>query len=192
MMHPAALIRNQHGAAAAEMALVTPLLLIIMCGAFEIGNYFLDEHILVKAVRDGARFAARQNFTNYSGLQRRRCRSVAHRYPQRRENGLVCGGTDRLPFWAATTISVTMTCTTTAGGQTMSGIYRGRASGAPIVTVSATVPYTPVLQQFRVSRHRPEPQRHPASSGDGHMTPALLSATSAAQARPNSHWFCRC
>ena len=32
----------------------------------EIGNYFLDEHILVKAVRDGARFAARQNFSNYS------------------------------------------------------------------------------------------------------------------------------
>jgi hypothetical protein len=64
------------------------------------------------------------------------------------KTGLLSGGTDRLPYWTATTITVTMSCSTTAGGQTMSGIYRGRTSGAPIVTVSATVPYTPVLKSF--------------------------------------------
>lgn len=148
MMHPAALIRNQHGAAAAEMALVTPVLLIIMCGAFEIGNYFLDEHILVKAVRDGARYAARQNFSNYSACTGAVADPLLTDTRSVVKTGLVSGGTDRLPYWAATTISVTMTCSTTAGGQTMSGIYRGRASGAPIVTVSATVPYTPVLRSF--------------------------------------------
>jgi len=59
------LARNSSGAAAAEMALVTPLLLIIMFGSVELGNYFMNEHSLVKAVRDGARFAARQSFTSY-------------------------------------------------------------------------------------------------------------------------------
>ncbi|MGL5837065.1 MAG: TadE family protein, partial [Sphingorhabdus sp.] len=47
------------GAAAAEMALVTPLLMIIMFGAFELGNYFYSQHVVTKAVRDGARFASR-------------------------------------------------------------------------------------------------------------------------------------
>src|SRR5687768_3608606 len=53
---------NRSGAAAAEMALVAPLLVTIMFGSLEIGKYFWDEHLVVKAVRDGARYAARQNF----------------------------------------------------------------------------------------------------------------------------------
>ena len=52
------------GAAAAEMALVLPLLILIMFGSFEMGNFFWESHIANKAVRDGARFAARQNFTD--------------------------------------------------------------------------------------------------------------------------------
>ena len=39
----------------------------IMFGSVEVGNYFYNEHMLVKGVRDGARFAARQAFTNYAG-----------------------------------------------------------------------------------------------------------------------------
>lgn len=130
------------------MALVLPLLLIIMCGSLEIGNYFLDEHILVKSVRDGARFAARQNFSNYAACTGAVGDPVLTDTRNVVKTGLASGGTDRLAYWSATTISVTMSCATTAGGQTMSGIYNGRASGAPIVTVSATVPYTPVLKSF--------------------------------------------
>src|SRR3546814_13564998 len=57
------LARDRSGAAAAEMALVSPMLIILMFGSFELGNYFLDEHVVLKAVRDGARYAARQNCT---------------------------------------------------------------------------------------------------------------------------------
>ena len=67
------LARCKSGAAAAEMALALPLLLILICGCAELGNYFLDEHRLIKAVRDGARYAARQdigNFTACSGTPR--------------------------------------------------------------------------------------------------------------------------
>ena len=65
-MRFASLLRDRRGAAAAEMALVTPLLLRPSCSArSSSGNYFYNEHILVKAVRDGARYAARQDFANY-------------------------------------------------------------------------------------------------------------------------------
>ena len=56
--------RDRNGAAAAEMALVAPLLLILMFGSFEVGKFFWDEHLVTKAVRDGARFAARQSFAS--------------------------------------------------------------------------------------------------------------------------------
>ena len=54
-----ALLASDDAAAAAEMALVVPLLVILMFGSFELGRYFLDEHVVVKAVRDGARYASR-------------------------------------------------------------------------------------------------------------------------------------
>jgi Flp pilus assembly protein TadG len=54
-----ALIRARSGAAAAEMAMVAPFLLILMFGSLELGSLFMDQHALEKQVRDGARFAAR-------------------------------------------------------------------------------------------------------------------------------------
>lgn len=51
--------RAQRGSAATEMALVFPFVLVLMFGAMELGNLFLDEHALAKQVRDGARYASR-------------------------------------------------------------------------------------------------------------------------------------
>ena len=56
-------MRNSSGTAAAEMALVTPLLMALMFGSFELGNYFYTSHIVAKAVRDGARYASRRGFS---------------------------------------------------------------------------------------------------------------------------------
>jgi len=149
------LFRDAQAAAAAEMALITPLILVLMMGGLEIGNYFYNEHVLLKAVRDGARYAARQNFTYYGGCTGSPTGTVVDDTKKLVKTGLVSGGTlapgslDRLRNWdASTTISVTMSCTTTANSTTMSGIYRGRTSGAPRVTVSASVPYVPVLSMF--------------------------------------------
>lgn len=136
------------------MALVLPLLLAIMFGAMEVGNYFLNEHILVKAVRDGARYAARQNFSNYSTCSGNVADPVRANTRNVVKTGLLSGGTNRLVNWTDASISVTMSCTTTAGGQSMSGIYKenrnssGTLIGAPVVTVNAVVPYTPVLAAF--------------------------------------------
>jgi hypothetical protein len=56
------LLTHQNGSAAVEMVLILPISLLLMFGAADLGNYFHKEHIVVGAVRDGARFAARQQF----------------------------------------------------------------------------------------------------------------------------------
>ncbi|MEO5641458.1 MAG: TadE/TadG family type IV pilus assembly protein [Sphingomicrobium sp.] len=139
------LFRSTRGSAAAELALVTPLLLIIMMGSVELGNFFMDEHILVKAVRDGARFAGRQPFANFAcggtpgGTVATDTQTIVM-------TGLLSGGSNKLAGITPSMISVTQSCSN--AGTTLSGIYEGMVSGGPVVTVTATVPYVPVLQSF--------------------------------------------
>jgi len=110
------LARNSSGAAAAEMALVTPLLLIIMFGSVELGNYFMNEHSLVKAVRDGARFAARQSFTSYPD-----CSTVGTSAQDATKNvvmyGYLSGSAVLTPNITTSDITVSTSCAASAGGQ---------------------------------------------------------------------------
>jgi Flp pilus assembly protein TadG len=139
------LVRDRRGNAAAEMAMVTPLLLILMFGSVELGNYFWNEHTLLKAVRDGARFAARQGFSNYTACTG----SPGGTVVTDTKNVVMYGylsGTDKLtPNITASDVAVTTSCATTAGGQAMTGLYQNQANGAQIVAVSATVTYRPVI-----------------------------------------------
>ena len=59
------LAADSRAAAATEMAMITPLLLLLMLGSFEVGNYFLSEHVVQKGVRDAARYASRLPITAY-------------------------------------------------------------------------------------------------------------------------------
>lgn len=139
--------KDRTGSSAAEMALVTPLLMVLMFGSFELGNYFLDEHIVVKAVRDAARYASRRSFTDYTGCSGSPGGTVLADTQNVAVNGSVSGGSPRLWYWTngATTVSVQILgCYPTAGGQNMTGIYTG-SSGAPVVRVTAAVPYTPLV-----------------------------------------------
>ena len=145
------LMRDTRASAAAEMALVAPLLLVVLMGSVELGNYFMNEHSLVKAVRDGSRFAARQSFAGYPD-----CSTVATSVQDSTKNVVMYGylsGTSVLtPNITAPNITVGTSCAATVGSgaatQSMLGIYRGRATGAQIVTVSATVNYRPILTSF--------------------------------------------
>lgn len=149
--------RDCRGAAAAEMALVLPLLLVILFGSLELGNYFMNEHTLVKAVRDGARFAARQTFTNYTSCSGNIGEPAYTNTKNIVMNGYLSGGSIVTPNIQASDISVTASCKSTAGGQTMSGIYAGRdvngdtQNDALIVTVNASVTYRPILAAFGFS-----------------------------------------
>jgi hypothetical protein len=149
----ARLLPDTHANAAVEMALVLPLLLALLFSAAEGANYFYNEHVLVQAVRDGARYAARQDMANFVSCTGSPGGTVVADTTNIVENGLLSGGTPRFPYTGAT-IDVTTSCTTSTGGQTMGGLYNGvtnsggSAVGAPIVTVAAKVPYTPLLQSF--------------------------------------------
>lgn len=137
------LARDRQGAAAAEMALVTPLLLLLMFGSFELGKFFWDAHIVAKAVRDGARFASRRAFSDYSGCAASSGLVTAVRNVTR--TGFVSGTNPLLSNWTdATTVTVTVTCAST-------GVYRGvyeqlTGMGPPVVTVEAAVPYSSLFR----------------------------------------------
>ena len=140
---------DRRGAAAAEMAIAAPLLVVLMFGSFELGKFFWDQHIVVKAVRDGARFAARQSMTampctgGVDPIAEARIRNLVR-------TGTADGtGTARLYYWTnPATITVTVNCydNTGGGGATTvyAGVYEGMAN-VPRVTVSASVPYTPLV-----------------------------------------------
>ena len=149
----ARLFRSTRGSAAAEMALVLPLLTVLLFGSVELGNYFYSEHVLVKGVRDGARYAARHAFSNYTGCSGSPGATIENNTKTLVRTGRLSGGADILPNWthANTTFTVTITCTTSVGGNTMTGIYNdvvnagGGAVGAPVVEVEASVPYRSIF-----------------------------------------------
>lgn len=143
------------------MALVLPLLLVLMFSGFELGNYFRDWHTLSKAVRDGARFAARHDFVAFD------CDAgtadpdlVVTPTQDVVRTGLAGGSTDLLANWdeegadfevSVVCSSSVVTGTDEAGEeetQSLAGIYRGAADGAPVVTVTARLPYRGLFGQF--------------------------------------------
>ena len=130
------------------MALVTPLLLLLMFGSFEMGKFFWDEHLVTKAVRDGARYAARQSFATMPcggpATNEAQIRNVV-RYgspaPAVADKPLLYYWTD------PATVTITINCYANAGvsgARIYNGIYTARPD-VPRVTVSAAVPYTPLI-----------------------------------------------
>ena len=136
------LMSCESGAAAAEMALVVPLLVTMMFGTFEAGNFFWSQHIVTNAVRDGARYAGRRPLSDYPGCAPND--SVVNDTKNVTRTGLVSGGTPRIASWTdAGTVKVLPEepipppCNALFSG----GIYTNNPDGAPVVTVTATVPY---------------------------------------------------
>ncbi|WP_338468479.1 TadE/TadG family type IV pilus assembly protein [Novosphingobium sp. ZN18A2] len=69
-MSPRRFIRSDRGNAGVEFALVLPMLIVLMFGGFEAGNFVWNEHKLVEAVRDGARFASRYPVSTFCDGER--------------------------------------------------------------------------------------------------------------------------
>lgn len=140
---------NRDATAAVEMALVLPLLMVLMFGSFETGRYFLDEHVVVKAVRDGARYASRQGFSNYTCPGATASTTAVDRTRNIVRFGKVTPvDTDlpRLPYWQALSdgqpsVQVIVTCPTSLDGtEAHGGLYAGQAN-VPVVRVLAVVEY---------------------------------------------------
>lgn len=141
------LIRDDSAAAAAELVLALPLLLVLIWGPIEIGNYFMDEHMLVKGVRDGATYAAHQDITKFNCTTNTVDSTVVDNTKAIVRSGALTSGTDRLRNWGSATFTMTLNCVTQASdGTALGGIYSFNTGGkVPVITVNATVPYSPVL-----------------------------------------------
>jgi len=157
MMRPLRLFHDEGASAAAEMALVLPILLTLMFGAFELGNYFQSEHVLQKAVRDAARYAARLPIKDTSGTVNYDCSASTPTVDSTAQtdiqevarfsdpSGTTDGKTSRLSGWTDDTMAtVTLSCDSSSSDSYVNnGVYADFPdSGAvPVVTVTATVPY---------------------------------------------------
>lgn len=130
----ASFLRDQAGAAAAEMALILPLALALIFAMMEGGHFLWSQHKVVKGVRDAARYAGRLDFSNYS------CPSTFSGSTATIQNlartGQLSGGTAKVPGWVNGDVTVSVSCST---GQT--GLYDVIGGNAPKVKVSAAVAY---------------------------------------------------
>lgn len=148
------LVVDTTGAAAAELALSLPVLLMLLLGSFELGNYFRAEHVVQKAVRDAARYAGRlppDVFDCSGGGGTGILDPTAEEQIQKvAKAGDPDGDWDddgdqdhRLGGWDDHTMTtVTLTCDTNASHVYVNkGLYADFPDGVPIVTVSATVPH---------------------------------------------------
>jgi len=168
MMRLLHLFRDEGASAAAEMALVLPMLLTLMFGAFELGNYFQSEHVLQKAVRDAARYAARLPIQDTSGNVNYDCSSNAISTAAQTSiqevarfndpTGTADSATTRLSGWTGDTMAtVTLSCVDQSSGDSYvdNGVYAdfpdgadGKPGAVPVVTVSATVPYNMLFGSY--------------------------------------------
>lgn len=142
MKLPSSLTRDRGGSAAVEMALSLPLLLILLFGAFELGYYFLSEHVVQKSVRDAARFGARLAMVNYPSCTVPSGGTAEQQIQRVARFGNASGtGSPRLFGWTADSMTtVTIACDNISSYGT-GGIYADFPNGAPVVTVTAQVPY---------------------------------------------------
>lgn len=148
------LLHSDSGTAAAEMALILPMVFALLFGGFEAGNYMLTEHKVIKGVRDGARYAARQSQSYYdecggtldepdsdSGLPP--SVDVIDDIKAVTRTGQITGGPTRVSGWSDSDISVVVAC----DGAFASGLYRDVGT-APHVTVITSVSYPSILGQL--------------------------------------------
>ena len=152
--------RSESATAAAEMALVAPLLIVLMFGAAEVGNLFMDQHALDKQVHDGARFAARLELNSAYACPDTvfAAADADDQIVNVTKNGAVSG--DGNPRWDSSywarqcgtdpSVSVAIRCVAKSDIDTddsgYTGVYTSLAgTEIPVVTVSAAVRYRPVL-----------------------------------------------
>jgi Flp pilus assembly protein TadG len=140
----------RRGSAAVEMALVTPMFLVLAFGSVDLGNYFLSEHAVLKGVRDGARYASRRYPVNCAAVTNDTSAIAVATQSLVRTNTLDGTGAARLIGWTSnSTIVVSVACNTTATYR--GGIYTASTAGVPVVSVTATVPYPSLFKAFGIT-----------------------------------------
>ena len=140
--------RNTDGSPSVELVLSLPIMIVLMFGGMEAGHFAWTQHKLVKAVREGARFAARlpvDKFCDSAGVVSLdtdaeadiKAVTLSGQLPD--SNGDLVGAAV-VPGMGDANVSVSPTCEAFAtdddGNGT--GIYSALGGGGPVVIVSAS------------------------------------------------------
>ena len=112
-----------------------PIMLALLFGAFEAGHFFWTQHKVVKAVRDGARFATRLDVASLcNGSSAIMSSAVEGQIQNMTVSGQVgTGGVAKVPGWSSSTVDVDVDCASFVD----TGIYSDLGGAGPLVTVSA-------------------------------------------------------
>jgi hypothetical protein len=138
------------GAALVEFTLVFPLLLICLAGISELGFALHQQHIVQKAVRDAARYAARTNYALKScplSTQPEWTPMVTDTTTVALRGNLAASAPLLLPTWDGSRgIDVQVTEACFNPGSTTPVIFStaGAGNDIPVITVSASAPYAGV------------------------------------------------
>lgn len=153
------LLPDERGAVAAEFVLLLPVMLALLFGGMEAGHFIWNQHNLVKAVREGARYASRLPVASY--CDEAGATALSATAEQDIKGLVVTGGlpgTTRgsgkpvVRGLSADQVAVDVACNTYATGDgTGTGIYSDLGMGGPLVTVAVRgVPYPSLFAQLGV------------------------------------------
>lgn len=143
------LVRDRRASAAVEFALSLPMMLALLFVGMEAGHFFWTEHKLVKAVRDGARFAARAEVEDLcDGATEAVDTTLATEIRNLTATGQVAdGGTSKVPGWDADDVTIDVGCQQFLA----TGIYTDLGTNGPLITISSgAVAYPAILNSLGV------------------------------------------
>ncbi len=149
-------IGETRAAALVEFTLVFPLLLVFLAGLSELGFALHQQHIVQKAVRDAARYAARTNYALKScpiSTQPEWAQMVTDTTTVALRGNLSSSAPLLLPTWDGSRgidVQVTEACVDPASVTPVIFSTAGAGNDIPVITVSASAPYAGVglLQVF--------------------------------------------
>ncbi|MXO55262.1 TadE/TadG family type IV pilus assembly protein [Pontixanthobacter gangjinensis] len=135
---------NRKGTASIEFVLALPIMFALMFGGMEAGHFFWTQHKLVKAVRDGARFATRIEVEDLcNGGTAVMSAALEDEIQNVTATGqIAAGGLPKVPGWSPNDVDVTIGCQAFVD----TGIYSDLGAAGPMVSISSgMVTYPSIL-----------------------------------------------
>lgn len=123
---------DEQGAALVEIAIVTPLVLLLSAGVFEFSNIFNTRLLLEAGVEDASRYMAR------CSSDWNTCSTLATNLAV---NGVVTNGSARVAGWTAGQVSITKARSFDAIDSSGNELYLSSTGTVIVVQVSASYPY---------------------------------------------------
>lgn len=126
--------RDRHGTSAIEFAIIAPVMLLLMLGAYDLGNRAQQEIQLQQAVRSGGLYAAYRP-TDVSGIQTSVSDALPTGWSLNSPATVVCGCVAGAAFPSPSCTAANLDTCTGAGA-------------AKLVTITATMSYAALMPQF--------------------------------------------